>query len=490
MTVRANQDATPTLSRSVRLPHYFALAFGSTIGSAWVVVLGDWLTAAGPGGAILGFAIGGIAIAAIGMCYAELSSRIPFAGGEALFALRTFGPRTAFTTAWFLALLLISVTAFEGIAIALLAETLFPQALGPVLYEFAGKPVKAGALLIGTTGALLIAWLNYRGVGAAVRFQSIITVTFLVVALVAVTAGMLLGQADHLQPMFPSDPQTPWWKGTAWIIATCPFWLNGFQAAIQAVEERGPGVQMRHIAAATVLSILAASVFYIVVILGVGMAAPWKQSAASSLATATAMQDLLPAGLLMKAVMVAAILSLVKTWNGVALTAARLLFAQGRAHLLPPMLGRVHVRFGSPSCAVLLVCVLNVIGVLLGQGAILPIANTAAVCIGLTYALVCIATLKLRRDHPEQAAEYCVPGGVPVIVFALVASVSMASYGLIDPAMRMEPGRLIPVEWSLLAWWGAAGILCWLCLARSREEGRATGAALTQRIAHSGAERE
>ena len=50
---------SPGLRRSIGRAGYFSLGFGTIIGSAWIVVLGDWLGAAGPGGAVLGFLAGG-----------------------------------------------------------------------------------------------------------------------------------------------------------------------------------------------------------------------------------------------------------------------------------------------------------------------------------------------------------------------------------------------------------------------------------------------
>ena len=50
----------PTLARKLNLWNYFALGFGTMIGTGWVVVMDDWLGRGGPVGAMLGFALGGI----------------------------------------------------------------------------------------------------------------------------------------------------------------------------------------------------------------------------------------------------------------------------------------------------------------------------------------------------------------------------------------------------------------------------------------------
>src|ERR1700757_2086800 len=47
------------LARKLRLHDYFALAFGTMVGTGWIVLMDDWLGRGGPLGAMFGFAIGG-----------------------------------------------------------------------------------------------------------------------------------------------------------------------------------------------------------------------------------------------------------------------------------------------------------------------------------------------------------------------------------------------------------------------------------------------
>ena len=94
---------------------YLALGFGTIIGSAWVILLGDWLGKAGPGGSVLGFVCGAVVVMTIGACYAELTARLPEAGSEFIYAHRAYGRRLAFCVGWFLVLYLVSVTIFEAL---------------------------------------------------------------------------------------------------------------------------------------------------------------------------------------------------------------------------------------------------------------------------------------------------------------------------------------------------------------------------------------
>src|SRR6516164_116108 len=105
---------------------YFTLAFGAIVGSAWIVVLGDWLRTAGPGGSAVGFIAGGVVMVSVALCYGELAARFSSAGGEFLYTLETFGRGPAFIVAWFLTLYSVAVCAFEAIVCGWLVRALIP----------------------------------------------------------------------------------------------------------------------------------------------------------------------------------------------------------------------------------------------------------------------------------------------------------------------------------------------------------------------------
>jgi len=105
---------------------FFALSFGSIVGSGWIVLLGEWLRLAAPAGALLALLAGGMLMAAIGLCYAELAARMPRAGAELRYVADTLGPRVAFPVGWFLTLFLVAICAFEGTALPWLLGLLLP----------------------------------------------------------------------------------------------------------------------------------------------------------------------------------------------------------------------------------------------------------------------------------------------------------------------------------------------------------------------------
>ena len=50
------------------------IALGAMIGWGWVVSSGSWIESGGVGGAMIGFALGGLMVFFVGLTYAELTS--------------------------------------------------------------------------------------------------------------------------------------------------------------------------------------------------------------------------------------------------------------------------------------------------------------------------------------------------------------------------------------------------------------------------------
>src|SRR5258708_35232092 len=268
-------ESRPALLRVVGRWQLFALAFACIAGSGWLLVLGDWLNAAAPGGAILGLMAGTSVMLAVCAGYAELAARVPVAGGEFEYARRVFGRRTAFLVGWFSTLFLLAVAAFEGIALSWIVGVLWPPSGGPTLYHLFGAPITSGALAIGVGGAVALAWVNHRGIASAARLQAIVTYGFLALAALAIILGIGLGSMSNLSPVFVPLKAQPWWIGALWIFATTPFFLNGFQSVPQVIEERAEGIWFGTVSRVMYGAIILACLFYCAIILSSAMTTHW-----------------------------------------------------------------------------------------------------------------------------------------------------------------------------------------------------------------------
>ncbi len=456
---------------------FLALGFGTVVGSAWVAILGDWLTAAGPGGAIVGLMAGGVCMALIGLCYAELTTRVPEAGGEFVYALRIFGPRIAFAVAWLTLLMLVAIMIFEGLALAWFIGRLLPSWSQTPVYTLFGETITWEALGIGTLGALGAAFLNWRGGTFSARAHAGMTLILVVGAGVLVVAYFSYGSTAHLAPFWGRPDGEAWWRGALWIFALSAVLLNGFQTIPHAVEERSAEVSLRTVAGTIAMSILAAALFYVIIVLGAASVMPWRELAQSDLAVIAAAAQLPRGALWQDAVLLIAIVSLFKTWNGVAFMAARLALAAARAGLLPGALARVHPRHGSPMVAVAVLAVINILGLVLGRGAIVPLLNAAAMGMTVILAMTVLGLWVLKRRGG--GAPYQVPGGRALVGAAMLLAWTMAAVAFIDPWLVVGGG--VPLEWKLLWGWVALGLVVWpmaaAAAAAAREPGQQRGSA-------------
>lgn len=445
----------PQLQRAVGRSGFFTLALGAMVGSGWVVVLGDWLAAAGPGGAIVGFLAGGATMISIALCYGELAARSARAGGEFLFVRETLGRGPAFLVGWFLTLFAVAVCAFESVVLGSLMHALLPAVGSTPLYRVGGTPIDAGSVGIGVAGAVLIGVLHSRGAAGAIRFQNIVTYGFLLLMIALVGLGLGFGSLKNLLPAFQSTDGRPWLHGAVWVFSLCAFFLNGWQSAIHALEERRADVDVRQAIRAIVAGIVAAALIYCGIILAAAASAPWRQIVAQPMPARAAFDLLLPGWSLGTLVLATAAVSVAKTWSAVAWLGSRLIVALSREGLLPRPLASLDATWGAPRRALVVVTSLSLGGPIFGRSALLPLVDMVSVCLALSILLCLIVLIKQRRTISLPPSTYRVPGGIVTVWLALLLALLMIGTAIISPVLA-HPGH-IPVEWPLIAAWALIG---------------------------------
>lgn len=448
------------LRRVIGANQLFTLGFGAIVGVGFVVGLGEWLSQAGPLGAILAFVAGGLLTILIGFCHAEMATALPVSGGEVAYAYEVFGLRACFATGWFLALAEVAVLAFEGLSLAWIVGVLVPGIQGPALYESFGEPVRLGSVLIGLVGTAVIAWLNYRGISPAARLQDALTYIKIGLALVVIVVGLSWGRTENLHPLFQESAAHSVWSGVLSVFLTSPFWLAGFSVIARVMEEKAPHTSGRMAGRMILLSIVAAVLFYCFLILACSMILPWRTLVTLDLPAARGFEVALGSSILTKTVLVVALLGNITVWNSSVLAGSRILFALGRAQIVAARFGRLHPVHRSPAVAITFLSLTSCIGILLGQRAIVPVVNVASCCFSMSYLLVCLCVLKLRRRRPALAPAYRAPGGQLTAILAAASALLMIGLALYQPAIAAA-GRM-PMEWIVLSVWTLLGCGFWL----------------------------
>ncbi len=365
--------------------------------------------------------IAGAAVSLIGaLCYAELATTYPNAGGDYHFLTRAFGRHASFLYAWARA------TVINTGSIALLAF---------VFGDYMTRAVPALPLSGNAWAAAIVVALtlnNLVGLRASARVQNLLTFLEVAGLLAVVVAGMVAAPSAAASPAAfgVTPPLGPLGLAMVFVLLTYGGWSEA--AYLSAELKLGP----RAIAGTLFLSIAIVGALYVAVntalLAGLGLKGLADSKAAGadvmSLAFGPAAAQLF--GLL---VAVAALTSI----NATMLVGARTNYALGRDWPGLRWLGGWDVRRGVPPAAFVvqgaIALALVGFGSLQKDGFEAMVEFTAPVFWGFLL-LVGLSLFVLRRNDPDRARPFTVPlypltplAFVAVCAYLLYSSVTYAA---------------------------------------------------------------
>ncbi len=431
----------PRLARRLRILDYFSLGWGTMVGVGWLVVMDDWLSRGGPLGGMLGFALGGILLLPIGYVYGQLVALMPDAAGETAYTARVFPRGISFATGWMMLLAYFIVCPWEAVAVGRIAGYIFPALDTFELYRIAGRPVFLPHLVIGLGLTGLLTWLNYRGIRLSATFQNWTSFGTIALFIVFVGAGVSHGRPSHLTPLFTHTP----FVSVLLVLQIVPYFMNGFESITKSSEEAAPEFRGRSFSRAIFAAIVVGAVFYTIVIGAVSYVAPWAQLRNQRFMTAVAFEQAVGSHWVVSVIMAAALLSLLKVFNGNFVAASRMLFGLGRRGLVDSRVGSVHARNHTPSAAVLAIGIATGFSMFLGDAILVPISEVGSVASAAGWFATCAAFFFLRPARYQQ------------IIAALGALVGIAM--ILMKLVPVVPGHFTAWEWLALAFWCGLGFL-------------------------------
>ncbi len=429
-----------TLARKLTLWNYFALGFGTMIGSGWVVVMDDWLARGGPLGAMLGFGIGGILLLPVGYVYGQWVARLPDAAGEAAYTAQVFPPLVSYFTGWMMLLAYFIVCPWEAVAVGKLAAYLFPQLDTFELYRVADQPVFLPRLMLGIALTVFLGYLNYRGIRASSVFQTWATSAVLLVFALLVLVSARTGSVSHMKPLFSHAP-------LASILLTLqivPYFVTGFESVPKVAEEAHPGFAKRDFFKAIAMALLIGAGFLVLAVGAVSYVAPWQNLLGKRFATAIAFEQGTHSVWLVRLILAISLVALFQVFNGNFVAATRLLFAFGRRGTIPKQFAAVHAVYLTPTVAIFGACVGTLIGLLIGDALLVPVTEVGALASSLGWLAAC-ASFFLVTKSPR---------------LRLIAALGIA-ISLLLTLMKLVPafpGHFSLAEWIALAIWLALGL--------------------------------
>jgi APA family basic amino acid/polyamine antiporter len=429
------------LARKLRLTDYFTLGWGTMVGVGWLIVMDDWLGRGGPVGAILGFAIGGALLLPIGYVYAQLVMAIPDASAEIAYTSNVFPQRVSFATGWMMVLAYFIVCPWEAVAAGRIAGYIIPQLNSIPLYVIGGKPVYLPHLVLGLTLTALLTFLNYRGIRLSATFQNWTAFGTLALFVIFVSFGGARGSVQNFPPLF---------SGTGTLISIflvlqiVPYFMTGFESVAKAAEEAGPDLRSREFFQAIMMAILVGILFYTIIIAAVAYAAPWKTLTKSPFMTALAFQQAIGSRWIVSVIMAAALLSLLKCFNGNFVAASRVVFALGRRGFIDQRLAAVHPQNRTPSLAVVWTGIVTAACMFLGQAILIPITEVGSVASATGWMAACAAYYVMRPT----------PGKRTVAAVGIVVGLAM----ILMKVVPLLPGHFSRYEWIALLVWISLGV--------------------------------
>jgi amino acid transporter len=435
----------------MRARDYFTLAFGSIVGVGWMIVLDDWLARGGPLGAVLGFLFGGLALVPVVYVYGRLAARLPEAASEVAYTAAVFPKGLSFAAGWAMAFSNIIVCPYEAVAMGRLASYALPQMNTLKLYEVDGYPVYLPHLLLGLATTLAITVINYRGIRHSTALQNVATFGLLAVFTLFASLGLARGDLSNWPPPF-ADGRGAWGGlvSVLLVLQVVPYFLTGFETIPKCSEEASAGFTPRRFLPVMFWALGVGTFFYVTVVGVVALLQPWRSLLDVPFPTAAAFERAFGWPWLVQLMMLGAVLSLVKVYNGNFLAATRLVYAMGRRDLLGGRLGCVHARFQTPAAAVLLVGSVGVLGTFLGRAVLVPISEVGSLTCALGWLATSLAFCR-GAGGPLRPGGWVLGAGAAA-VSGLLAVIVAAGFG--------------PYHCLALAGWAALGLALWLCRPR------------------------
>ena len=419
--MQKNQKNKTTLSKVLGRTDIIAIGFGTIVGWSWVMLATSWIDTAGFLGALLAFCLGGLIIFFIGLVYGELTSALPLAGGEFVFVYRAMGRKTACFVGWIMAFAYLSVAAWESIAFATAVNYIFPIPPEIPLFEISGYQVYLSWALVGAIGAAIIMCLNLFGVRPAVLFQVLATAALMITVIVLLLGGVAFGETGNIGKMF-SRPE-----GFFAVLSIVPAMMLGFDIIPQSAEEMN--VAPREIGRMIVVCIVISLVWYLIVIIAIALAAPIEVRTSGIIPTADVAAYLFSSDIFSVIIVFSGILGILTSWNGFFMASTRLIFAMGRANVLPAVFKNVHHKYRTPWAATLLVGSCCILAPFLGRDALIWFVNTSSLCALVSYCFVGMSFINLRRKEPHLERPFYIKGGAPFgIVTLVITAVYVISY--------------------------------------------------------------
>ena len=444
-----------------------SLVVGSMIGSGIFIVSADisrQVSALGPGGLLLVWAITGAITVTGALAYVELAAMMPNAGGQYVFLREGLAPSAGFLYGWTLFMVIQSGTiAAVAVAFGRFLGVLIPSLTPEVFLKLGSFHMPgSGTVQLGLSPqrvvAIVMVWVltavNVRGVRLGAAIQTVFTLA----KVGALIALILLGLTVFRRPDVAAANFGSFWGTGPWSLAVLPVlgaamvgslfssdaWNN---VTFAGAEVRNP---RRNLPLALALGTGLVSLLYVVANVaylsvlpfhgdpnGADVLARGIQHAAQDRVGTAAMEVMLgPPGAVVMAIAI-----LVSTFgcnNGLILAGARVYYAMARDRLFFRSAGELHPEFRTPVFGLIAQALWTT--VLCVSGTYSDLLNYVIFAALLFYLLTGVALFRLRRLRPDLPRPVKAVGYPYLPALYIVATGFILIVLLLDPKQRLYSG--------------------------------------------------
>jgi amino acid transporter len=445
-----------TFSRDLGLFDASMIGIGAMIGAGIFVLTGIAAGEAGPA-ALLAFGLNGAVTVLTALTYAELASAFPEAGGGYAFIKKAFPGATGFASGWMLWFAYIVACSLYALGFGSYFWELvhgYAPAVANLVFDAVGE--RTAVLAVTVLICALFISLNYRGTAVTGRAENLLTMGKIAILSVFILYGLKAVLGDTAGAAREFTPFLP--RGVTGVVLAMGLTFIAFEGydliATVAEEIKSPE---KTIPRATFISLGVAVVIYLLILfVSIGAIHPEDGSKSweflgryQETAIVEAAKSFMPLfGVAL--VVFGGLLSTTSALNATVLASSRVAFSMGRERMLPRSVATIHPRRRTPHVAVLVTGVI-VVAVAVAFP-IHVVGSAASLMFLLTFTLVNLSLIALRRKVPGARPTFRVPLYPAVPVAAILLNLYLAAWQF----------RFDPRSWFITIGWIVAGLVIYV----------------------------
>lgn len=432
------------------------IVVGSMIGSGIFIVSGDMASQLkSPGMLLLAWLVTGMVTIIAALSYGELAAMMPRAGGQYVYLREAFGPMWGYLYGWTMFFVIQTGTiAAVGIAFGKFLSPFFPAlVLDPRWHLFKiaswsvdvspGQLVAIGALIfLGVINCFGISW------GAAIQNLTTVGKTIGLMGLIALAVFYPKGDWSHLAPMKPAGVDV-WSIGYFFIFGgalvgslfSADAWNN---VTFTAGEVKNP---RRNLPLSLALGTMIVIALYMLANLGYlhvmsldDITAFNEMKRPQTLTLGVQVVNLVGGTVWGKLLLLAIVISVFGTMNGMSLAGARIYYAMARDGVFFKQLGKVHPKYHTPARALLIQAFWS--SILTLSGKYNELLDLVMFVVMIFYVMTVSGLFVLRRRRPDLERPYRAIG-YPFLPALYILLATLISIAILHEKPYALPGLLI-----------------------------------------------